>query len=400
MDPCRDPFSVLVAKLASITAPPKAHQAFQQYIHESYDTEITLTVVVYWAHERVDKDRTSATNHEEEQAGFCEHVTAEACEAKATYEEAMKSLPSKDPAAHQAVSVPILCKKNPTKTKRAPALWPAYHEALPGDGNGELSSGDYQGSACKQMDIDWDMGPGPSSMLSSTLSSGAGSSSEGPSTAVTTPTSSCTPTAATATPIVLSTPAATAATPVVLSTLAAAIILSTPVTAVIILSTSGTIAPAIVLNTPAATATVVHIATYAAPKCPNDAKEWFVHAYEQVIKMRLGPVFDQLLKAFIKLEHVITTVGQLSELTAWVNSGCRCYKGKDWGGLCYLGAHGALGLVLPHVEQKMKEGIWIECVSDVRWMLNSLVVAVGNEEGKITEGTEAELDQLQSSGSG
>ncbi|KAJ7849727.1 hypothetical protein B0H13DRAFT_2361109 [Mycena leptocephala] len=49
MDPRKDPFAILVSKLAGINSPPKARQAFQQYMHESYETEIAPTVKTRWS---------------------------------------------------------------------------------------------------------------------------------------------------------------------------------------------------------------------------------------------------------------------------------------------------------------------------------------------------------------
>ncbi|KAJ7675037.1 hypothetical protein B0H17DRAFT_1207900 [Mycena rosella] len=48
MDRSQDPWGILLAKLAGINSPPKARQAFQQYMHESYEAEIRPTVKAQW----------------------------------------------------------------------------------------------------------------------------------------------------------------------------------------------------------------------------------------------------------------------------------------------------------------------------------------------------------------
>ncbi|KAJ7278657.1 hypothetical protein C8J57DRAFT_1502502 [Mycena rebaudengoi] len=44
----KDPYTILMAKLAGINSPPKARQAFQQYMHESYKSEIAPVVAARW----------------------------------------------------------------------------------------------------------------------------------------------------------------------------------------------------------------------------------------------------------------------------------------------------------------------------------------------------------------
>ncbi|KAJ7734669.1 hypothetical protein B0H16DRAFT_1767203 [Mycena metata] len=48
MDSARDPWAIYLAKLAGINAPPKARQAFQQFMHESYESEIAPVVQARW----------------------------------------------------------------------------------------------------------------------------------------------------------------------------------------------------------------------------------------------------------------------------------------------------------------------------------------------------------------
>ncbi|KAJ6542992.1 hypothetical protein B0H19DRAFT_1268179 [Mycena capillaripes] len=60
MDRTRDPWAILLAKLAGINSPPKARQAFQQYMHESYETEIGPAVQARWGATNVEEDGVTA----------------------------------------------------------------------------------------------------------------------------------------------------------------------------------------------------------------------------------------------------------------------------------------------------------------------------------------------------
>ncbi|KAJ7107315.1 hypothetical protein C8R43DRAFT_1140291 [Mycena crocata] len=122
MDSRNNPFVILLGKLAGINAPPKARQAFQQYMHESYDTEIAPAVEARFAMERsnLDGQGGAATQRgpnapfqarvarelfaelsDEEQTALKERASAEAQEAKAKYEKARNEPPSKAPADRQ-----------------------------------------------------------------------------------------------------------------------------------------------------------------------------------------------------------------------------------------------------------------------------------------------------------
>jgi hypothetical protein len=59
MDRSRDPWGVLLAKLAGINSPPKARQAFQQYMHESYEKDIAPVVGTRWTSSCVEDDGTT-----------------------------------------------------------------------------------------------------------------------------------------------------------------------------------------------------------------------------------------------------------------------------------------------------------------------------------------------------
>ncbi|KAJ7145446.1 hypothetical protein C8R43DRAFT_1197148 [Mycena crocata] len=52
LDPTKDPYAVLLAKLSGLTAPPKARQGFQQWMHENPKDEIELIIQVCWVEEQ------------------------------------------------------------------------------------------------------------------------------------------------------------------------------------------------------------------------------------------------------------------------------------------------------------------------------------------------------------
>jgi hypothetical protein len=120
MDRTRDPWGILLAKLAGINSPPKAHQAFQQYMHESYETEIAPVVETQWKSSCVEADG-STLRKGSPNTPFCAKVARElfsqlavdehnalrhraredAQEAREAYGQAMKSGPSKSPEDRQ-----------------------------------------------------------------------------------------------------------------------------------------------------------------------------------------------------------------------------------------------------------------------------------------------------------
>ncbi|KAJ7044912.1 hypothetical protein C8F04DRAFT_1250155 [Mycena alexandri] len=116
-DPTKDPFSVLLAKLSGVTAPPKARQAFQQFMHESYSTLIAPTVAEKWARERETNLGASkqpkagfraqvarelfAALEPEEQTAIAARAKEEAATKKAAYQKAMKDRASTAPADRQ-----------------------------------------------------------------------------------------------------------------------------------------------------------------------------------------------------------------------------------------------------------------------------------------------------------
>ncbi|KAJ7766820.1 hypothetical protein B0H16DRAFT_1453834 [Mycena metata] len=120
MDRTRDPWAVFLAKLAGVTSPPKARQAFQQYMHESYEAEIAPAVRARWDASILDDSGNTrqakapdapfrakvarelfSELSDEEQEGLRQRAKAEAQEARETYIAAMKAGPSKSPEDRQ-----------------------------------------------------------------------------------------------------------------------------------------------------------------------------------------------------------------------------------------------------------------------------------------------------------
>lgn len=119
LDPTKDPYAVLLAKLSGQTAPPKARQAFQQYMHDNKET-IEAAVAEEWAAEKLANsaiaERTKAPKvgfragvardlflqlPEAEQKALGVLAKTEAHEAKAKYQAALNAPPSETPEARQ-----------------------------------------------------------------------------------------------------------------------------------------------------------------------------------------------------------------------------------------------------------------------------------------------------------
>ncbi|KAK6991947.1 hypothetical protein R3P38DRAFT_2803347 [Favolaschia claudopus] len=110
IDPRKDPYAVLLANLSGVTAPPKALQAYQQFMRESYDDKIAPVVAERWEEEKKDKIRL-AERSKEPKAGFRAEVARQktiggrakeqAAEAKEAYVRSLKNSPSQAPEARQ-----------------------------------------------------------------------------------------------------------------------------------------------------------------------------------------------------------------------------------------------------------------------------------------------------------
>ncbi|KAF7353218.1 hypothetical protein MSAN_01509500 [Mycena sanguinolenta] len=120
LDPRKDPFAVLLSKLSGLTAPPKARQAYQQFMRESYADKIAPVVAERWAAARQNNE-PDTVGRKEPKAGFralvarevfaglpdaektaiAQRAKEEAAQAKTAYEKALKDPPSNAPADRQ-----------------------------------------------------------------------------------------------------------------------------------------------------------------------------------------------------------------------------------------------------------------------------------------------------------
>ncbi|KAJ7801666.1 hypothetical protein B0H14DRAFT_3782628 [Mycena olivaceomarginata] len=120
LDPTKDPYAVLLAKLSGLTAPPKARQAYQQFMRESYAEKIAPVIAEEWR-KLQEKDSQLSARTKEPKAGFRAQVarevfadlpsaekkdiaaraTEEAVAAKLEYVNALKGPVSTSPEARQ-----------------------------------------------------------------------------------------------------------------------------------------------------------------------------------------------------------------------------------------------------------------------------------------------------------
>jgi hypothetical protein len=119
------PYAVLLAKLSGVTSPPKARQAFQQFMRESAP-EVAAEVNERWKEKSINPDgsvntklpdapfRCAVTRNlfnalpEEEQEAIRGRAAEEAAQAKREYTKAMNDGPSKSPEARQKYVLSVL----------------------------------------------------------------------------------------------------------------------------------------------------------------------------------------------------------------------------------------------------------------------------------------------------
>ncbi|KAJ7480222.1 hypothetical protein B0H11DRAFT_2233350 [Mycena galericulata] len=116
--PAKDPYVVLLGKLSGLKSPPKARQAYQQYMHESYKTVIKPLVDEKWAELRAEGKANLpkapkagfraavardafADLPEAEQIALGVRAKASAAEKKKEYLQGLKDGPSKAPQDRQ-----------------------------------------------------------------------------------------------------------------------------------------------------------------------------------------------------------------------------------------------------------------------------------------------------------
>lgn len=117
LDPTRDPFARILARLSGITAPPKARQAYQQFMHESYRLKVAPVVQQRWAD--LMKTNPHASKHhkvnftaqvakeifdglpQDERRVITSRAKTAAFEARVAYKHALMQAPAQTPQARQ-----------------------------------------------------------------------------------------------------------------------------------------------------------------------------------------------------------------------------------------------------------------------------------------------------------
>ncbi|KAJ7618253.1 hypothetical protein DFH06DRAFT_1012065 [Mycena polygramma] len=119
LDPRNDPWAILLAKLSGLHSPPKARQAFQQFMHENYQSDIADVVAERWAEQQADGSNLQTKKSpdasfrakiarelfgelsDEEREGYAERAKEEAAAARKVYEDGLKNPPSRTPEDRQ-----------------------------------------------------------------------------------------------------------------------------------------------------------------------------------------------------------------------------------------------------------------------------------------------------------
>ncbi|KAJ7102960.1 hypothetical protein C8R43DRAFT_963850 [Mycena crocata] len=114
LDPLKDPWAILLAKLSGVTSPPKARQAYQQFMREEFQDKIAPVAEQRWIAEttagglqtkktpdgpfraRVAREMFAALP-EEDQKAYGARAKEEAGAARKAYDSAIKMGPSKSP---------------------------------------------------------------------------------------------------------------------------------------------------------------------------------------------------------------------------------------------------------------------------------------------------------------
>ncbi|KAJ6489345.1 hypothetical protein C8R47DRAFT_1215692 [Mycena vitilis] len=100
LDPLKDPWAILVAHLSGVKSPPKARQAYQQFMHEDYDEKVAPVVVEKWAQKCSEGSnvQTAKGPNGAFRALIARQIFGELAQsekARSAYEAAMKATPSK-----------------------------------------------------------------------------------------------------------------------------------------------------------------------------------------------------------------------------------------------------------------------------------------------------------------
>ncbi|KAJ7818906.1 hypothetical protein B0H14DRAFT_3473476 [Mycena olivaceomarginata] len=134
LDPLKDPYAHIVAKLSGLQAPPKARQAYQQFMHESYE-QLCAPVI---EKKRAEKVRTNpALRNKKPKVGFSATIARQIFE-KLPEEERKKNRGSSESRAHHAAL-------NRLPDFIAPILQEIYNVTSVSFGRNLTSAGDHWG---------------------------------------------------------------------------------------------------------------------------------------------------------------------------------------------------------------------------------------------------------------
>ncbi|KAJ6458986.1 hypothetical protein C8R45DRAFT_1031174 [Mycena sanguinolenta] len=120
LNPSHDPWALLLAKLCGVNPPPKARQAYHQFMHEKYQSLIAPVVAERWAESVGDGSNLQTKKDPDgpfrakvaremfaelsqgEQKEYATRAKEEAAEARKKFDEDLKKPPSKAPEDRQA----------------------------------------------------------------------------------------------------------------------------------------------------------------------------------------------------------------------------------------------------------------------------------------------------------
>ncbi|KAJ7883966.1 hypothetical protein B0H13DRAFT_2343915 [Mycena leptocephala] len=97
LDPTKDPYAVLLAKLSGVQNPPKARQAYQQFMREAYSEKIAPVVAERWA-EQLEENPGDPDRTKEPKAGFRAKVAREVFATLSTNEQQQLGARAKEEA--------------------------------------------------------------------------------------------------------------------------------------------------------------------------------------------------------------------------------------------------------------------------------------------------------------
>ncbi|KAJ6477904.1 hypothetical protein C8R47DRAFT_1219805 [Mycena vitilis] len=115
----KDPWTLLLSKLSGVTSPPKARQAYQQFMHEEYESKVAPLVATRWAEETGSGSNVQTKKNPDasfrskiarevfgnlsdtEREGYKARAKEAAADARAEYDKALVEAPCQSPEAKQ-----------------------------------------------------------------------------------------------------------------------------------------------------------------------------------------------------------------------------------------------------------------------------------------------------------